>query len=49
MIFLVVRKNDSSVFECYVVCHLIPPVYTYSVAIVYIEGEYIEIERYLLV
>jgi len=36
VILLVVRKNDSSVFECYVVCHLIPPVYTYSIATVYI-------------
>jgi len=34
VILLVVRKKDSSVFECYVVCHLIPPVYTHSVATV---------------
>jgi len=36
VILLVVRKNDSSVFECYIVCHLIHPVYTYSVAHVHI-------------
>jgi len=35
-VMLVVKKNDSSVFECYKVCHLIHPVYTYSVATVHI-------------
>jgi hypothetical protein len=33
---LVMRKNDSSVFGCYILWHLIHPVYTYSVATVHI-------------
>ena len=35
VMLLVVRKNDSSVFECYILCHLIRPVCTYSVATVH--------------
>jgi hypothetical protein len=36
VMMLVVRKNDSSVFECYLVCHLIHSVYSYSVATVHV-------------
>jgi hypothetical protein len=36
VMLLAVRKNDSSAFECYIVCHLIHSVYTYSVAHVHI-------------
>ena len=36
VVMLVMRKNDSSVFECYILCHLIHPVCTYSVATVHI-------------
>ena len=38
VVMLIVRQNDSSVFECYIVCHLSRPVYTrtYSVATVHI-------------
>jgi hypothetical protein len=35
-VMLIMRKNGSSVFECYIVCQLIHPVYTYSVATVHI-------------
>jgi len=36
VMLLVVRKNDSSVFEGYIVCQLIHSVYTYSAATVHI-------------
>jgi hypothetical protein len=36
VMLLVMRKSDSSVFECYIVCHIFRPVYTYSVANVHI-------------
>ena len=36
VVMLVVRKNDSSVFECHTVYHLIRPLYTCSVATMHI-------------
>ena len=38
MILLAVRKNESLIFECYTVCHLIQSVYKYSVAAVHISS-----------